>query len=1202
MTRIVNTPEGKNWEHRSWWPLFVRNYASRVTHSMRQAWNSFHMRLVAQRRIPSPSTWRMKWPLWRCMAWILAAVFIFWFLLGLYTLVFGYSGTWLARWCGDAGMACGIVSGTLSPLLTLGFTTAVFLIVFYPKASRRARKLAKEDPHSLVPTAGTIIEDVVGRQELCQILMRALHDRKIRRPYIVVGSVGTGKTAVLVQLTQMLAQKNAVPVPVRLRDVSKGDSSLDFAEAARKRFCEIVDTDLVSGQHGERAWRQLLADERAVVIADGLEELFAEGEQEKERDIAIRNAIKLAEKQRLPLVIASRPHPPLEESDAAIINLEPLSEEAALDYLAANYPAPDKLRLDWIVETAVVSESPLYLQIARQLRQHHRLEYLTNKKEWEDLDTRRADRWALRLRLLDEWKNALIKGRIYEKYALPARHRYETLEVISALACIGLLKDTIEVRFNELIDPAEVSSEDQKERTEDTTDTSSLEKVAIAALRLGRQAMARRRRTVSASEFPEIWQALRDRVADGAGNSLPYGRDVSACLNALCLYATQGDNLGLVETKGDKVRFHHSIIQAYLGSRFMSVISDDHLRNALRAPKPGRELLMALVLNSRMAGRKADRPDLGLSWRTRQQYRRLAAADLLVGEFGSRKDGKVFDMYAAALQIDRMAGQSEGDLHQWIAEEIVRNWNEVTVGDKQSIDAAKENLVHRFGETARELGAARARKDPSDPAHAKRPAFDQLFEIVLKEPTYHIRLAAVQEFGASGDDAFGELRRRFPVSTGKRPSPIQYDPWKQYRTTYRKVQREERAELERLTREGEMRGSVDPAFRERERYYSEKKLRIRREYIARAWLVPMMVGSVTKRYRRQAKERVELWLRHLDCDRPGAGRAELPVILEISLAQGFKFAANRRRRHPSANEETREFMVQQAEFMLSRARYWYSQLTLIHALCLWKLPDALGETSLGDSRAVPKGDASRIVGRWLGMAGSKRDPRSIKFGDIGSDGRERLHPFVAEAAELGALAIETGRPERYLWIDEKGAMENVGSASCNPSAPRKHNLWIPPSAGWSALHPRAQQLLADVLLLINLAEREGDPDEVDARLEKANQTILPPCLTKSREPLHPDRTVGRADDAAPGSMCMPDCPFEMCPYPAKGQQQRAEFPEIFCRQQQALLRPYRRWRLSWLLWWLRNPVRHQAAWQDTRKKELIGFWGAMAMRSRTRGG
>src|SRR2546423_798340 len=98
------------------------------------------------------------------------------------------------------------------------------------RAWRRRRPVvrkARDDPRGLVPTAGTIVGRIVGRTELCLVIMRAIRNRDYRRPYLLVGGVGVGKTAVLVQLTKMLAEHRAVPVPVRLRDV---ETELNFGE------------------------------------------------------------------------------------------------------------------------------------------------------------------------------------------------------------------------------------------------------------------------------------------------------------------------------------------------------------------------------------------------------------------------------------------------------------------------------------------------------------------------------------------------------------------------------------------------------------------------------------------------------------------------------------------------------------------------------------------------------------------------------------------------------------------------------------------------------------------------------------------------------------------------------------------------------------------------------------------------------------
>ena len=107
------------------------------------------------------------------------------------------------------------------------------------------------------------------------------------------------------------------------------------------------------------------------------------------------------------------------------------------------------------------------------------------------------------------------------------------------------------------------------------------------------------------------------------------------------------------------------------------------------------------------------------------------------------------------------------------------------------------------------------------------------------------------------------------------------------------------------------------------------------------------------------------------------------------------------------------------------------------------------------------------------------------------------------------------------------------------------------------------------------------------RLESANRSTLPPCLTRDRRPLQPGRTIGSAVMASRGSSCLDGCQFELCPYPPSGAQPRAELSEAFCRRQQSLL-AHR----------LRQPGRKTAPWQGLTPKELESFWAQMAWRSR----
>ena len=89
--------------------------------------------------------------------------------------------------------------------------------------------------------------------------------------------------------------------------------------------------------------------------------------------------------------IASRPHDPLRGADATIMELEPLSEEAALEYIDPRQSSADARWLDWIVETAGLTELPLYLQITRQLFRSGPGDYLSAERA-ERVDIRSMDR------------------------------------------------------------------------------------------------------------------------------------------------------------------------------------------------------------------------------------------------------------------------------------------------------------------------------------------------------------------------------------------------------------------------------------------------------------------------------------------------------------------------------------------------------------------------------------------------------------------------------------------------------------------------------------------------------------------------------------------------------------------------------------------------------------------------------------------
>lgn len=1066
--------------------------------------------------------------------------------------------TWIRRQCkGDSQFSCNLLQGIVMPFLTLALASVAYLFFRFTRVSRAYLRKARECPRDLVPTAGGIFGRVVGRDQLCAVLMEDLRDSRFRRTHVVVGGIGTGKTALLVLLTRQLARRGAVPVPVRLRGV-EGD--LDFRQLAFDRFRQEVQGHIRSGDEAEKVWRRLSQQGRIVVLADGLEDALTGPGATEERDTVVRMAIRRANDERLPLVITSRPHDTLRGLDASLTDLEPLSEEAALAYISSGTMWEDHQRLDWIVEKADIAEAPTYLQVTRELHEAGLLERALTGRFEEGVETRGGDQAALRVHLVDTWLGAVVDGRLRPQVPVGRDERQTTLEYLSALACVGLADDSAEVRIADVIDE----------------------------------------RDPSGSRYPEIVAELARRVRDSPLD--------------IRLAAHWGMGMGLVEPLGERVRFQHSVVQAHLGARFMNAVihpgtpsvatPGSYFPAALE--NPGRELLIAMVLHSRTRAGSCPRADgsgdgaawcpvttardliLGAACRAQQDgLRRTAPLDdcLPAGPGGSapgagqapphgtaapldeRREGtgaaagadpgevfrrtlhtKALQLYAAAVQIDSV--DAEPRQHR-IAMELTTTWPDLRARDPHTLAVTKTLLVSRFGEALRDV----------DRRRSVHPAYTELFEIGRLEPSYAVRVALAQEIGAGGDSAFALLQARLRLPETVREEPMERD--REWRLDLWESQQPGRAPG---APSAEVPDDLAPLRRLEETEREEEERQWRDETLS-AWLIPLLVGSVTlRRHRDTPYEILASWVGRVGPQDSGA--PPLNPALEVALAQGFKFAANRRARHPHARPQAREYLAEQALEMLGRSRFWLTRLTLLHALTLWELPDGTAPTA---DRAGPGADPRQLVRQWLATPG----------------GMEQ-HPFVEAAGELCVRALLTGRPERFLWIDECGATGQVGSQPAGDGGLRKHRLWIPPSTGWSTLHPLAQQLLADVLLLVNLAERGDWPADRLRRLAHTDRSDLPPCLSRDRRPLDPGRSLAHTEASHAGSNCLDGCPFGLCPYPPSGLGgQRPELPETFCRAQFTQLSR------SW-------PLGHPGApWQrHTRVAELRLFWERMGKRSR----
>ncbi|MDP8909183.1 MAG: hypothetical protein M3N47_08735 [Chloroflexota bacterium] len=1013
------------------------------------------------------------------------------------------------RRCEDTGFACNIATSIFFTALPLAIGSFLFVFRRLRKVRRQFVKQARNGASDLVETAGEIVGRVVGRDDLCNVLQQDLRDASRRRPHVLVGGVGVGKTAVLVRLTELLARRGAVPVPVRLRDA--GDE-VDFLDLARRRFLRATEGVRFSEAEGERVWQQLCQNDQIVVLADGLEEALADSNVRLERHHRVRVAVNSAHARGYPLVIASRPHDALTGLGAALIHLEPLSAEAAIEYIEEGQAVDDPHRLSWLLDTASVVDTPLYLQIARELHENGRLDA-------EHVDTRGADRVKLCVELMHAWIAALIEGKLEKSAAVPLTRdeRKAAVTQISALACVGLARDTLQPTFDmyEKLDDGAVAPEPRYPALHDAV---------CSKLR-------------SAMTPPHAWaQAASPPYATDPVDAAR--RHARASVN-MQVAVSMGLRLGLVEQQKDGVRFPHSMMQAYLGARLMAEAwsEEEYKRRALT--RPGRELLSALVMRSRVD----DRDFVFVRADVRDEL--IAAAD------NASQAPKVLELLAAAIEIDSVEPSSK---HRQASAKAAEKWTQLASSDDATHDA-KLKLIERLGDATRRLslgtpeevqdadlvGIAQDGEPQWRDSGSGRPLtpcwsyglYRDLYTIGCAEDAYPIRLAAAHEIGSGGEIAWHELEKLFektlPMSNASGGPAL--DAVRQ--TMHDAV--------------------ADPAKE--------------RELSLQAWLLPMLVGSSSpapdvagRKVNGRPQQRLDTWL---DVAREG-----MPLALEAALAQGFKYAANRRPRHPYERLETRGYLAHAAWELLKHADFWFSRLTLLHALCLWALSGTTTDEARGTGSA--RRNFQAVVERWLRRA------------DGGTE-----HRFVQEAAALVVKALETGHPERFIWIDESGIVTNVGSRPRGPIRHSLRRLWIEPSAGSLALAPRAQQLVADVLILLNLAERGAVGREREDRLHQINLNELPYCLTSERRRhLRPARTIGVAQ-ATPSDTCKGGCPVNLCPYPPKGEQPyRVELPEAFCRNQQAIL-----------------TVRHAlggraAGWQDTSRSELLQFWAEMERRAR----
>lgn len=245
------------------------------------------------------------------------------------------------------------------------------------------------------------------------------------------------------------------------------------------------------------------------------------------------------------------------------------------------------------------------------------------------------------------------------------------------------------------------------------------------------------------------------------------------------------------------------------------------------------------------------------------------------------------------------------------------------------------------------------------------------------------------------------------------------------------------------------------------------------------WMLPPLAcrarqPELRRTVRRQLSELIELEKAEVTKQRG----------LEASIAQGFKAAALLSPEAPPSDE---------ARELLKRARFWYSQLNLVHGIAL----------QMSASPDYGRKDLEALVD------------------EAGESPSQELHPLLRYATELCGKVLDDppsdgGRLRkmtRVVWDDE-GAV-----ASGRPVD----------------LTPEAMQLVGEITVLLDLNET-GDARK---REEFGTNNRLPYCLRDSE-----DRAEFRRG-------CHSSCTFHLCPFHPVRDRPSAhrELSTTFCRDQ-----------------------------------------------------
>lgn len=304
---------------------------------------------------------------------------------------------------------------------------------------RRLRRAAKQ---AGLPTGlrfrwgrrSALVDSILGRDDLVEGIADDLETGY--DPQVIVGESAAGKTMVLIKLADRLARRRKVPIPISLQ----GASEIDFAAQARTAY--TLSSPGVAAEEVEKRWAALIHRGQVVVLADDLEKAA--------KPHQVEAALQQASRQKLRLVVASRPYGLPAGAMQRRIDLEPLREEDVRKDLvrvarSASGRKPDRVATEEMVkgfvDRAGITVTLYYLSLARVLAKRG---LLISPPEHEDA----------RLWLLRTYCRALAQGRIREDAGLRQGQRERVLRDLRTIAFARVLgnrkPDAISAKLAEL--------------------------------------------------------------------------------------------------------------------------------------------------------------------------------------------------------------------------------------------------------------------------------------------------------------------------------------------------------------------------------------------------------------------------------------------------------------------------------------------------------------------------------------------------------------------------------------------------------------------------------------------------------------------------------------------------------------------------------------------------------------------------------